>query len=138
MFSLLKLEKLILFQILKARDLSRKMRRKISRRSVALAPSETAWGSSYDLFCVFNVHLCGPCLACLAGAKFFTIFNVYLCGRSLACLTGTKFLMIFNVYLCGLSLACLAGATKNVHGFQCLPVRTPPSMPCRGKIFHDF
>ena len=100
------------------RDLSGKMRRKISRRSVALAPSETAWGPSYDLFCVFNVHLCGASLACLAGAFFFTIFNVYLCGHSIACLAGAKLFTMFNAHLCGPSLACLSVQKGRGEGFS--------------------
>ena len=47
----------------------------------------------FDLFCVFNVYLCGPSLACLGGAKLFKIFSVYLCEPSLACLAGSLLLV---------------------------------------------
>ena len=109
-FSILKLEKLILFDLLKARDHYNQNQREISCKMRVLRPSETVWGSSYDLFCVFNAYLCGPSLAFLAGEFFFTIFHVHPCGPSQACLAGAKFLKIFNVYLRDSVLAGLAGA----------------------------
>ena len=44
--------KLILFQVLEARNRQRQIELKISVTMVVLSPSETAWRPSYDLFCV--------------------------------------------------------------------------------------
>ena len=53
-FSVLYLTKLILFDLLKTRDHYNQNQRENSWRMSVLRPSETAWGSRYDLFCVFN------------------------------------------------------------------------------------
>ena len=45
-------QKLVLFQVLEARDHQHQIELKISFQMSVLRPSETAWGQSYDLFCV--------------------------------------------------------------------------------------
>ena len=44
--------KLVLFQVLRARDHQQQIELKFSFHMSVLRPSETVWSSSYDLFCI--------------------------------------------------------------------------------------